>query len=270
MSTKCSERKHCMHIICSDVLCLCIFVRRRTVYTFNKICLRRQYARLIKYWTQVWVTKLLRKFKYDIKFCTSIKKAHKVQHIAPHSNFNTDWFYVNTGLKQGCSLSPLLFNLYINDLALKLKATGSGVDIDGENIPILLYADDIVLVAESENDLQSMLNVLHNWRITNHMNVHPLKSSILHFRNPSLTCSDYVFKIGDTTLNYVTQYKYLSLVLAEHLDYSITAKTVAQAAHRALGMLSAKTRAFGGIPYEAYTKMYEATVDPVITYASSV
>jgi hypothetical protein len=43
--------------------------------------------------------------------------------------------------------------------------------------------------------------------------------------------------------------------LTEHLDYSITAKTVAQAAHRALGMLIAKTRVFGGIPYEAYTKM---------------
>jgi hypothetical protein len=68
---------------------------------------------------------------------------------------------VKTGLKQGCSLSPKLFNLIINDPTSKLNSKCSGVDIDGENVPILLYADDIVLIAKTENDLQGMLNVLH-------------------------------------------------------------------------------------------------------------
>jgi hypothetical protein len=69
-----------------------------------------------------------------------------------------------------------------------------------------------------------MFNVLRNWCVTNYMNVNPLKSNILHFQNSSLTCSDYVFINGDTTLNYVTQYKYIGRVLTEHLDYSITAE----------------------------------------------
>jgi hypothetical protein len=60
------------------------------------------------------------------------------------SQFMVFGFYVYNVLKQGCPLSPLLFNLYINDLALKLKATGSGVDIDDENVPTLLYANAIV------------------------------------------------------------------------------------------------------------------------------
>lgn len=64
------------------------------------------------------------------------------------NNFNT----VYTGMKQGCLLSPLLFNFYINDLVLKLKLSCIGVDIDGENVPILLYADDIVLKTKSETE----------------------------------------------------------------------------------------------------------------------
>ena len=47
------------------------------------------------------------------------------------SGFTTDWFDVSVGLRQGCPLSLLLFNCFINDLAEKVKAIGKGVLIDG-------------------------------------------------------------------------------------------------------------------------------------------
>ena len=75
----------------------------------------------------------------------------------------SDWFDVSSGLKQGCLLSPLIFNLYINDLTLALEATGLGIDIKGINISSLLYADDLALVAESEDNLQRMLDILSKW-----------------------------------------------------------------------------------------------------------
>ena len=62
----------------------------------------------------------------------------------------SDSFNVSSGLKRGCSLSPMLFNLYLNDLAVKLKSLRCGIDIDGEVVPINLYADDIVIIAENE------------------------------------------------------------------------------------------------------------------------
>ncbi len=77
--------------------------------------------------------------------------------------FNTKWFGVNTGLTQGCLISPIRFNLYINDLANEIKQLNKGIIINGECVSILMYADDICLLALSERDLQEMLNLLKSW-----------------------------------------------------------------------------------------------------------
>ena len=186
------------------------------------------------------------------------------------NTFTTDWFEVTCGLKKGCSLSPMLFNLYINDLALKIDALGKGVEVDDTRVSVLLYADDIVLIAESEMDLQAMLDTLGAWSKNNLITINVAKSNIVHFRNPSVTRSNFVFKVNDDSLGYVSQYKYLGLVLTEHLDYAVTAKIVAQSANRALGLLIAKSKAFSGLQYEPYTKLYDAIVVPIISYGAAI
>ena len=76
------------------------------------------------------------------------------------NGLKTEWFDVKTGLRQGCCLSPLLFNCFVNDYACKVKALDIGIDIGGESKAcIMLYADDIVQMAETETDLQLMLKV---------------------------------------------------------------------------------------------------------------
>ena len=81
------------------------------------------------------------------------------------NDFQTDWFKTPFGVKQGDVLSPSLFSLYINDLAFEIKNANLGIHLNDLTVGILLYADDIVLLAESEDDLQNMLNsidlVLH-------------------------------------------------------------------------------------------------------------
>ena len=64
----------------------------------------------------------------------------------------TDWFSINSGVRQGDTLSPTLFSLFINDLAKEIKTAGCGISVGDDKVPILLYADDIALLSVSEDD----------------------------------------------------------------------------------------------------------------------
>ena len=157
------------------------------------------------------------------------------------NGYMSDWFDVKIGLRQGCILSPVLFNCFINDLAVNINALGLGINIGNDNkLSILMYADDVVLLAENEHDLQTMLNTLSEWCNTNKMSVNMSKSNIMHFRTQSMQKSQHVFMFNNEVLQYTDKYTYLGLVISEHMDYNITAKFVAQAAGRALGLLIAK------------------------------
>ena len=69
-------------------------------------------------------------------------------------NSITDEFPCEVGLRQGNSLSPILISLYINDLPGKLSMTKNMTDID-----ILLYADDLAMLANSREELQDKLHL---------------------------------------------------------------------------------------------------------------
>ena len=71
----------------------------------------------------------------------------------------TDWFQIGKGVRQGCILSPCLFNLYAVYIMRNagLEDTQAGIKIAGRNINNLRYADDTTLMAESEEELKSLL-----------------------------------------------------------------------------------------------------------------
>src|SRR5574337_1066006 len=71
----------------------------------------------------------------------------------------TDWFQIGKGVYQGCILSPCLFNLYAEYIMRNagLEETQAGIKIAGRSINNLRYADDTTLMAESEEELKSLL-----------------------------------------------------------------------------------------------------------------
>ena len=71
----------------------------------------------------------------------------------------TDWLKVGKGINQGCVLSPCLFNLYVEYIMRhdSLDEAQAGIQIPGRNINNLRYADDITLMARSEEELKSLL-----------------------------------------------------------------------------------------------------------------
>ena len=74
-------------------------------------------------------------------------------------NGTTDWFQIRKGVCQGCILSPCLFNFYAEYIMRNagLEEAQAAIKIAGRNINNLRYADDTTLMAESEEELQSLL-----------------------------------------------------------------------------------------------------------------
>ena len=71
----------------------------------------------------------------------------------------TDWFQIGKGVHQGCILSPCLFNFYAEYIARNagLEEAQAGIEIAGRNIYNLRYADDTTLMADSKEEIKSLL-----------------------------------------------------------------------------------------------------------------
>ena len=166
----------------------------------------------------------------------------------------SDWFDVKIGLKQGCILSPLLFNIFINDLAQTVNNFECGASYGEGDVSILLYADDIVLLSDNEAKLQRMLCCLNDYCLSWGLTINFEKSKIMHFRPRSTKQTVLILRCGNNEMELVKQYKYLGLIFTEFLDLLTMAKTVAKSASRALGLLISKDKAFGGMPFKCYTR----------------
>ena len=72
--------------------------------------------------------------------------------------FETDWFQIGKGVRQGCILSPCLINFYAEYIMRNagLEEAQAGIKIAGRNINNLRYADDTTLMAESEEELKGL------------------------------------------------------------------------------------------------------------------
>ncbi len=71
-----------------------------------------------------------------------------------------------------------------------------------------------------------------------------------------MSATQHVFTYGSKSIEVVNHYKYLGLILTDMLDYKVTAFMVVKAASHALGLLIAKSKAYGRRPYEVYSHLY--------------
>jgi hypothetical protein len=179
-------------------------------------------------------------------------------------------FHTITGVRQGDSLSPTLFNIYINDLAAQLKEQNKGLSYPSIDLSLLLYADDVVLLSGTELGLQKQLTTLEKWCTKWKMKVNIQKSQIMHFRATRKKGTNFMFRYGKSVLKKVDSYKYLGFIIDKNLKMLQGLKSLSDAAGRALGGIIAKFRLLKGLGYDTYTKLYHTCVVPIMDYFSAL
>ena len=189
----------------------------------------------------------------------------------------TEYFKCPIGVKQGDSISATLFAIYINDLVKEIRDANVGInlnlDLDFENsvfINILAYADDIVLLATNETDLQFLLFIVEKWCSKWRLEVNLSKTNVMHVRGKRDKQSIFMFIFNKRLVSYCNSYKYLGVTLDEFLDYNFTADTQAESAGRALGSLIAKAIKCGGLPYKIYSMLFECCCTSVSDYGAEI
>ena len=88
-----------------------------------------------------------------------LRNLYADQEATVRTGHGTDWFQIKKGVRPGCILSPCLFNLHTEYIMRNagLDETQAGIKIAGRNINNLRYADETTFVAESEEELKSLL-----------------------------------------------------------------------------------------------------------------
>ncbi len=147
----------------------------------------------------------------------------------------TDYFSQTKGVHQGCSLSPTLFNIYINELASALdKSSCPGLTLEGREIKCLLYADDLLLLSPHEEGLHQSLSILEKYSNDWALPINMQKSKIMIFqKKPRLANKKYEFTIGGTIINHVNCYNYLGLTVSASGQFNTAIKDLTDKARRA-------------------------------------
>ena len=154
----------------------------------------------------------------------------------PNSYELSDKLLVDKGVRQGCVLAPLLFNLFLADLPSSLSAsTNAAPSLNGSPISVLLYADDAVLLSLTKAGLRRTLSKFQTFCSANDLVINADKTKIINFSN-SVSLSPWT--IGAQTFQQVLSFKYLGITLHHKLSWRPHKKLVLSSSSLHLNAIS--------------------------------
>ena len=126
----------------------------------------------------------------------------------------TSFFTVANGVRQGGIMSPILFNIYMDELSCELNRCNIGCSLNGTLINHIMYADDTCIIASSPSALQRLLNICLDFADSNFVLFNENKTKCMCFKPKSLA-NLYIPKIylNEVPLTFVTSCKYFGVVI---------------------------------------------------------
>lgn len=204
------------------------------------------------------------------KFCSMMGNMYsRLTSCVKIGNKITEFFLSEVGTRQGCNLSPMIFNLFINELPkLLLQINSDPILLEGKEIPILMYADDVVLLSKSAGGLNRALNVVHVFCQKWKLQINTSKTKILIFN--SKKWDNFKFYLGKSTIAIQDSYTYLGFVMSPSGRFRACIQNLAMKAKKAYNSFRFKLSPQTGCPINVLLKLFHTLVTPIALYGAEV
>ena len=181
----------------------------------------------------------------------------------------TDLFTANQGVKQGCILSPLLFNIFLSDLQQKLEESQNNpakISTD-QTLGCLIWADDLLLLSQTEIGLNNMLRTLNNFSQQNGLTINMDKTKAMIFNKTGRHMRRNFF-LGNEKVNTTREYKYLGFKITPSGEINSGICDLKDRALKGFFKLKKKMGPFF-IKHPLVTmKLFQTLIKPILLYSS--
>ena len=178
-------------------------------------------------------------------------------------------FYCTLGVRQGECLSPFLFSLYINDLEQHLNVPDAGVSMGFIKLLLLLYADDVVIFAESSETLQVEIDKLYEYCEKWKLRLNTEKSKIIVFRKGNRPPTQQ-WKFGDNVLQTATAISYLGITLSSNGLMTQAQAKLADQANKACFLLHKRLSKFKNMSVSVIMDLFDKYIGAILNYSCEV
>jgi hypothetical protein len=197
-------------------------------------------------------------------YCNTRFAIKKGQYIGPECE-------MKKGVRQGDSLSPTLFNIYVNDIdSIFGSPDCDPVTINDIKINHLMYADDLLILSESSSGLQRCLNNLETFCVRWKLDINITKSKTMLMSKGKLNKQKFHFHIGNTNLEIVDEYRYLGVVLYFNGNMKHAAENVYNKSIKAYFALRSKLSNVVNVSMKLNLKLFDSMIKPIYTYGSEI
>lgn len=202
-----------------------------------------------------------------------IRKLYSQSTFAVRGGFGlTEEIQLLRGVRQGCPLSSLLFNVFINDILSENVRNGLGVETPGLEgfISGLLFADDLCLLADSEAELQVLLDSASTWAKKWGMTFGIKKCAVVAtLTDVESLRLDNVWWLGGEVVPIADQYTYLGVEIGGSLDMKLAADANLKKGRNLLHKLKFFLRCWN-VPVTSRIMVLKACIYPVLLYGSEL
>ena len=175
------------------------------------------------------------------------------------------WFRAEQGVRQGCILSPYLFNIYAENIMRQLYYDSSfeaydSLSIGGHSIPELRYADDTVLLSTSPEGLERLIKSIKEHSESQNLHLNANKTKIM---KTDKTHRDPDIKIGNNEIEIVKEFNYLGSMLYNNGDIR---REIKRRCSMALNRLKQLKNLWQGTTKSTRVKILRTCIFPIATY----